>query len=108
MALKKTPNPKYKQTVEIPAFGDKPEKVDFWFKYKTEEEFKAMKEAQGENGLLVDFLPLLIDSWGFGASDAFGEFSPEAFKEMANVYPGAPNAIHIAYLTGRYQGRLGN
>ncbi|WP_341649932.1 phage tail assembly chaperone [Thauera humireducens] len=30
MALKKTPNPTYKHSVEIPVPGEKPEKVEFY------------------------------------------------------------------------------
>lgn len=107
MALKKILNPTYPFKVEIPVPGAKPEKCGFVFKYATDEEYEALKSEHGSLPL-VEFLPFLIDDWEKKDFSEFGEFSAEALKAVANVYPGAPQALLQAYLTSRYQGRVGN
>ena len=105
MALKKTLNPIYKFSVEIPVPGEKPEKVEFKFKYRTESQLKKHIEDNPDQ-LISGFMAEFIDSWGL--DEVFGEFSLEALKELADVYPGALNAIHVAFYKSRLQGRVGN
>lgn len=107
MALKKVPNPTYKQRVEIPVFGGKAEKVEITFRYFSEDDFQKLRDDHGDE-LLIDFLALLIEGWGEGVSEAFGAFSTASLKELANAYPAAPNALHMAFLSGRYQAKAGN
>lgn len=105
MALKKIPNPTFKQTVEIPVPGEKPEKVDFDFNYKSKSAYKtfmdAMKDREDEETIAE-----LIAKWPL--DEVFGKPSKESVAELFDAYPGAPGAIFSAYVKGLHQGRAGN
>ncbi|WP_341649931.1 hypothetical protein [Thauera humireducens] len=73
----------------------------------SESEYKKLRDDNADMPI-VDFLGLLIADWGKGASEEFGAFSVDALREVADAYPGAPHAIHSAYVVSRYQGRTGN
>lgn len=105
MALKKVLNPTYKFPVEIPVPGGKPEKINITYKYKTESQLKQYLEENADK-LVIDFLCEFIADWD--QEESFGEFSEEALKDLADVYPGAINAIHMGFYKSRTQGRVGN
>lgn len=105
MALKKTPNPTFKQTVEIPVPGETPEKVDFTFKYKSKTDYKAFIAACVDRDDAENALEIIAD-WKL--TDVFGEVGKDSITDLFEAYPGAPGAILNAYVKGLYQGRLGN
>lgn len=105
MALKKTPNPTFPAIVEIPVPGEKPEKVEFTFKYKSKAEYKKFIEScegrEDPNNALE-----LVAGWKL--NDVYGEVSAESLAELFDAYPGAPGAVFTGYVKGLHQGRLGN
>ena len=105
MALKKVPNPTFKQTVEIPVPGEKPEKVEFTFKYMTKADYKAFIESTN-NKEDAESASEIIEGWPL--EKEFGEVSKDNIADLFNAYPGAPGAIISGFIKGLHQGRAGN
>ena len=105
MALKKTPNPTFKSIVEIPVPGEKPEKCEFTFMYKSRKECDKYI-AEFDNASQIDSLAGIIIDWPL--NDVFGVFSKAALEDLVNSYPGAGSAILRGFIGGLHQGRTGN
>ena len=105
MALKKNPQPTFKQGVEIPVPGAKPEKVELTFKHKRTKEYKQFVEDCIGRDDVESTLEVLTD-WNL--TEEFGPVSKESIAEMYEAYPGAPNAVFLGFSKGLHQGRLGN
>lgn len=105
MALKKNPNPTFKQTVEIPVPGEKPEKVECTFKHKTATVYKEFIADCAGREDAESILEILTD-WKL--VEVFGEVSKDSITALFEAYPGAPGAFFTAYVKGLHQGRSGN
>ena len=105
MALKKVPSPTFKQTVEIPVPGEKPEKVEFDFNYMSKSDYKIFRESiaclEDEETIYK-----LIAKWPL--NELFGEPSKSSVADLFDAYPGAPGAIFEGFVTGLHKGRVGN
>lgn len=105
MALKKIPNPVFNQEVKIPVPGEKPEKVEFEFFYKSKKDYdQFIIETATDSD--VDSAAKIISGWAL--NDVFGAVSKDSIAELFNAYPGAPGALVAGYINGLHQGRLGN
>ncbi len=105
MALKKNPNPTFKQIVEIPVPGEKPEKVEFTYKYMSKSDYKAFIESATTKEDAESAAEILV-SWPLDKE--FGEISQSAIEDLFDTYPGAPSAIISGFIKGLHQGRSGN
>jgi len=105
MALKKSPKPTFKQTVEIPVPGEKPEKVEFDFHYMSKSAYKVFLESMaGQDD--DETISRLIAKWPL--NEVFGEPSQASVADLFDAYPGAPSAIFAGFVKGLHQGRAGN
>ena len=105
MALKKIPNPTFKQTVEIPVPGEKPEKVEFDFHYMSKSAYKTFLDSMaGQDD--DETISKLIAKWPL--NEVFGEPSQASVADLFDAYPGAPRAIFAGFVKGLHQGRAGN
>lgn len=97
-----TPNPTFKADVEIPVPGGKTATINFTFKHKTRDEFKAFTEGldgRGDAEIIQDIAA------GWGLDDAFNDKNIEALTQN---YLGAGLAIVNAYVSELAGARKGN
>jgi len=107
MALKKNPNPTFKQPVEIPVPGEKPEKVEFTYKYMSKSDYKAFIESASTKEDAESAAEILI-AWPMSLEKEFGEVSQDNIADFFESYPGAPGAVISGFIKGLHQGRTGN
>ena len=105
MALKKNPKPTFKHFVEIPVPGEKPEKVEFTFKYMSKSEYKSFIEGAAEKKDAESASDILV-AWPL--DDEFGPVCQDSIESLFEAYPGAPGAIISGFINGLHKGRAGN
>lgn len=97
-----TAAPTFKTNVMIPVPGKKPTPVEFIFKGRTKDEFKAFIESlSGREDVDV----ILDIATGWELDDAFDD---ESVEKMTQNYIGAARAIIETYLNELTSARLGN
>jgi hypothetical protein len=98
--------PTFKATVLIPVPGAKAEPVEFIFKGRTRDEFKAFVEGiQNTDSTNADVDTVLDIASGWELTDAFDRKNVELLCEN---YLGAARAIIEKYFAELTQARLGN
>lgn len=97
-----TPNPTFKRDVAIPVPGGKTASINFTFKHKNRDDFKAFLEGlEGRED--VDIVMDVASGWGL--DDAFNE---DNVTELTQNYLGSARAILDAYITELSGARKGN
>ena len=94
--------PTFKRKVGIPVAGSKPVEVEFTFKHKTRDEYKAFIEGiEGRED--VDVILEIASGWDL--EEAFDDTSLDALTQN---YIGSARAIITAYINELTDARLGN
>jgi hypothetical protein len=101
-AFKLTPDPTFKKDVPIPIPGNKPEKVEFTFKYRDRTQWKEFAEKMNEMG---DVELILAMCSGWELADPFDE---ENVTRLVEKYIQAPTAVLNVYVFENTGARLGN
>lgn len=97
-----TPNPTFKRDVAIPVPGGKTASINFTFKHKTRDEFKAFLEGlEGRED--VDIILEVASGWGL--EDAFDE---DNVTELTQNYLGSARAVLDTYVSELAGARKGN
>lgn len=100
--LQLTASPTFKCNVLIPVPGKKPVPVEFNFKGRTKDEFKAFIEGIGDH---EDVDVILDIATGWELEDAFGK---ESVELLLQNYIGAAKVIIEKYVHELTAARLGN
>lgn len=97
-----SPAPTFKAKVSIPVPGKTAEPVEFTFKGRTRDEFKAFIESLTDR----DDVDVIMDiASGWELEDAFDK---KNLEELTQNYLGSARAIIEKYLNELTQARLGN
>jgi hypothetical protein len=97
-----TSSPTFKSNVLIPVPGKKPVPVEFSFKGRTKDEFKAFLDGIGDR---EDADVILDIASGWELDDAFGK---ESVELLLQNYIGAARVIIEKYIGELTAARLGN
>ena len=97
-----TSSPTFKASVLIPVPGKKPVPVEFNFKGRTKDEFKAFFDGIGDR---EDAEVILDIATGWELEDAFGK---ESVELLLQNYIGAARVIIEKYIGELTAARLGN
>lgn len=105
MALKRKPNPTFRDKVMIPVPGEEPLRLSCEFRYMSRKEFDAFIESNAKQARPdIDVVKEVLVAW----HDHDDEYSPEALEEFLDAYPGAAAAISALYGASLFRGRQGN
>ncbi len=97
-----TASPTFAAKVAIPIPGAKPAPVEFTFKNRTKDQFKAFLEDMADR---EDVEAIMEVASGWDLEDAFG---PENVEKLVQNYIGSAKAILETYINQVAAARLGN
>ena len=94
--------PTFKANVLIPVPGKKPVSIEFTFRGRTRNDFKAYIETMTDRED-VDILLETISGW-----ELEDDFNADTVEQLTQVYPGSGRAIIEKYIQEVSGARLGN
>lgn len=97
------PDPTFKAKVDIPVPGKKPQKIEFTFKWRDADDFKAFIESLGNHDSDTDAVMEFVTGWEL--TDAFNR---DNVDKMVKNYLGSAKALIQTYLSENAGARLGN
>ena len=97
------PDPTFKAKVEIPIPGKKAQKIEFTFKWRDSDDFKAFMDSLGNHEHDTDAVMEFATGWEL--ADAFNR---ENVDKLVKNYLGSARALITAYIQENAGARLGN